>query len=138
VRAAAATWYTRVVGVFLLVQGVATGTFLLVDPLDEAFPQLLDATRMIGLHSALHVLTGLVALAVLRWGGRRGAWLFALGFGLFYTALGISGLVAGHDLALHLQPFDHPFHLLAGIPGLVAAGLEPTAREAGDRQPTNR
>jgi hypothetical protein len=134
----AATWYTRVVGIFLLVQGVATGTFLLVEPLDEAFPLLLDSTRMVAQHSALHVLTGLLALAVLRWGGARGAWVFALGFGLFYTALGVSGLVSGPDLGLHLQPFDHPFHLLAGMPGLVAAGLGLVARREAGRQPTSR
>jgi hypothetical protein len=117
-------WYTRIVGVFLLVQGVATGTFLLVDPLDEAVPALLDTTEMALQHSVLHVATGLLALAVLRWGGERGPWWFALGFGLFYTALGLTGLVTGHGHGLELQPFDHPFHLVVGVPGLVSAGLE--------------
>lgn len=115
--------YARIVGVFLLVQGVVTGTFLLIDPLDNAFPVLLDTTRMVPQHSALHVLTGLLALAVLSRGGARELWWFALGFGLFYTALAVSGLVTGHSHWLGLQPFDHSIHLLAGIPGLLAAGL---------------
>jgi hypothetical protein len=119
----APAWYARVVGVFLLVQGVVTGTFLAVDRLHEAFPAVLDATRMVPRHSALHVVTGLLALAVLRWGGARGRWWFALGFGTFYTALGVSGQVTGHSHGLELQPFDHAFHLLAGVPGLVAAAL---------------
>src|SRR5207247_788557 len=110
--------------VFLLVQGVVTGTFLLVDPLDNAFPAILDTTRMVAQHSALHVLTGLLALELLRWGSPRARWWFALGFGFFYTALGVSGLLTGHGEGLGLQPFDHPFHLVARIPGLFAAGLE--------------
>ena len=127
-RAGLTAWYARVVGVFLLVQGVVTGTFLFVDPLDKAFPVLLDTTRMVPQHSALHVLTGLLALGVLRWGGARELWWFALGFGLFYTALGVSGLLTGHSHGLGLQPFDHPFHLLVGTPGLLAAGLGQTSR----------
>jgi hypothetical protein len=115
-------WYARIVGLFLLVQGVSTGLFLLVDPLDRAFPALLDTTEMALQHSVLHVLTGLLALAVLRWGGARGLWWFAFGFGLFYTALGVTGLL-GRGYGLELQPFDHTFHLVAGVPGLVAAGL---------------
>lgn len=121
--AGATAWYARIVGVFLLVQGVVTGACLLFPTLDEAFPVILDTTRMLPQHSALHVATGLLALAVLRWGGSRGLWWFALGFGLFYTALGISGLLTSHSHGLGLQPFDHPFHLVAGVPGLVAAAV---------------
>ena len=115
-------WYARIVGGFLLLQGVVTGLFLLVDPLDEAFPGLLNTTRMAPQHSALHVVTGLLALALLRWGHARALWWFAAGFGCFYTALSLSGLWTGHHLGLELQPFDHPFHLVAGISGLLAAG----------------
>jgi hypothetical protein len=119
---AAPAWYARIVGGFLLFQGVVTGLFLLVDRLDEAFPVVLDTTRMVLQHSALHVVTGLLALALLRRGNTRALWWFALGFGCFYTALGLSGLWTGHHLGLELQPFDHPFHLVAGISGLLAAG----------------
>jgi hypothetical protein len=119
---AAPAWYARIVGGFLLFQGVVTGLFLLVDPLDEAFPVVLDTTRMVPLHSALHVVTGLLALALLRWGTARAQWWFASGFGCFYTVLGLSGLWTGHHLGLGLQPFDHPFHLVVGITGLLAAG----------------
>ncbi|MEY2477774.1 MAG: hypothetical protein QOG87_3089 [Actinomycetota bacterium] len=123
-RRSPAAWYARIVGLFLLLQGVVTGTMLLVDPLDRAVPVILDTTKMVPQHSALHVVTGLLALALLRWGGDRELWWFALGFGLFYTALGVGGLVTGGRAGLELQPFDHSFHLVAGIPGLIAAGLE--------------
>jgi hypothetical protein len=121
VKTSLTAWYARIIGGFLLVQGLTTGTLLLVDPLDKAFPGILDTTEMVLQHSALHVLTGLLALAILRWGGERDLWRFALGFGLFYTALGAGGLVTGHSPGLGLQPFDHSFHLVAGLPGLLAA-----------------
>lgn len=127
------TWYVRVVGTVLLVQGVVTGTFLLVEPLRTAIPAVLDITRMVPAHSALHVMTGVVALAVLRWGGARERWLFAFWFGLAYTALGLSGLLTGHDHGLGLQPFDHPFHLVAGLPGLLAAAAGARATTAATR-----
>jgi len=112
-----------IVGGFLLLQGASTLLFRLVPALDAAFPALLGTTRMIPIHSMLHITTGVLALAVIRWGGPRGAWWYALGFGLFYTLLGLSGLLIGDVLGLGLQPFDHPFHLVAGVPGLLAAAL---------------
>jgi hypothetical protein len=131
---AAPAWYARIVGGFLLLQGVVTGLFLLVDRLDQAFPMVLDTTRMVPQHSALHVVTGLLALVLLRRGNGPALWWFAAGFGCFYTALGLSGLWTGHQLGLDPQPFDHPFHLVAGFAGLIAAGawpLDPRSRSGG-------
>jgi hypothetical protein len=119
----APAWYTFVSGGFLLLQGMSTLLFRLVPALDRAFPALLETTRMIPVHSTLHIVTGLLALGTLRWGGTRGPWWFALLFGLFYTALGLIGILAGQTFGLGLQPFDHPFHLLVGVPGLLAAAL---------------
>jgi hypothetical protein len=116
-------WYALIVGGFLLLQGTSTLLFRLVPALDAAFPALLGTTKMIPIHSLLHIITGALALAVIRWGGARGTWRFALGFGIFYTLLGLSGLMIGDVLGLGLQPFDHPFHLVAGVPGLLAAAL---------------
>ncbi len=122
-RERAPAWYTAAAGGFLLLQGTSTLLFLMFPALDRAFPQLLQATRMIPIHSTMHVVTGLLALAALRWGGRAAVWWFALLFGIYYTALGFVGLVTGFQFGLGLQPFDHPFHLLAGIPGLLAAAI---------------
>jgi hypothetical protein len=116
-------FYTLIVGGFLLLQGTSTLLFRLVPALDAALPFLLSTTQMIPIHSLLHITTGLLALAAIRWGGARGTTWFALGFGTFYTLLGLSGLMIGDVLGLGLQPFDHPFHLVAGVPGLVAAAL---------------
>ena len=122
IGARAPAWYVWAVGGFLLLQGTSTLLFRLVPALDRAFPALLAVTQMIPLHSVVHIATGLVAFAALRFGGRA-AWWFALAFGLFYTLLGLAGLFAGYTYGLGLQPFDHPFHLLAGVPGLVAAAI---------------
>lgn len=123
VREHAPAWYTLISGGFLLLQGASTLLFRLVPALDNAFPALLATTHMIPVHSLLHIATGLLALAILRWGVARGAWWFALGFGLFYTGLGLAGVLTGQQFGLGLQPFDHPFHLVAGLPGLLAAAI---------------
>jgi hypothetical protein len=123
IGARAPGWYTLVSGGFLLLQGLSTLLFRLIPVLDRAFPALLETTHMMPLHSTLHIVTGLLALAILRRGGARGAWWFSLGFGTFYTLLGLTGLLTGHALGLALQPFDHPFHLVAGLPGLLAAAV---------------
>jgi hypothetical protein len=123
VRARAPIWYTVGVGGFLFVQGVSTLLFRLFPGLDHAFPQLLQTTQMVPIHSTLHIATGVLAFAVLRWGGCQSAWWFAFLFGLFYTLLGFTGMLTGITFGLSLQPFDHPFHLLAGLPGLIAAAI---------------
>ncbi len=111
--------YAWFAGVFLLLQGSSTLAFRLVPALDRAVPALLEQTRMVPAHSVLHIVTALLAFATLRWGNVFG---FALGFGLFYVALAVSGWFSGSELCLGLQPFDHPFHLLLGGLGLLAVG----------------
>jgi hypothetical protein len=115
--------YTALIGIFLLLQGTSTLAFRLYPPLDQAFPQLLAVTQMIPPHSTLHILTGLLALAVLYWGSERGAFWFAAGFGLFYIGLALFGMLTLQPTVFGLQPFDHPFHILVGGLGLAAAGL---------------
>ncbi|MEZ4513908.1 MAG: DUF4383 domain-containing protein [Chloroflexota bacterium] len=114
--------YTAISGIFLLLQGSSTLAFRLVPALDRAFPPLLATTMMVPPHSILHILTGLLALAVLRWGGQQGANWFALGFGLFYTGLATFGTLTHQPTLFGLQPFDHPFHFLLGGLGLLAFG----------------
>jgi len=91
--------------------------------LDKAFPALLSITQMAPVHSTLHILTGITALAILLHGGERGAFWFAACFGAFYTGLALFGMITHHPTILGLQPFDHPFHLFLGAWGLLVAGL---------------
>jgi hypothetical protein len=114
--------YTAIAGIFLLLQGTSTLAFRLYPPLDRAFPALLGITQMIPPHSILHILTGVVALAVLFWGGERGSLWFAAGFGVFYSGLAVFGMITHHATVFGLQPFDHPFHLFLGVLGVLVAG----------------
>jgi hypothetical protein len=113
--------YTAVSGIFLLLQGTSTLAFRLYPPLDSAFPALLATTHMIPIHSMLHIITGILALVILYRGKEREAFWFALGFGLFYLALGLAGMLSGQQMGLGLQPFDHPIHLVLGVVGLLVA-----------------
>lgn len=116
--------YTAVTGIFLLLQGVSTLTALWYPLFDRAFPAFLDITRMVPAHSLLHIFSGLIALAVLRAPGQQGPRFFALGFGIFYTGLALLGALTHQPSLLHMQPFDHPFHLLLGLLGLLASGID--------------
>jgi hypothetical protein len=116
--------YTIFIGVVLTLQGASTLAFRLYPPLDNAFPLLLELTKMIPTHSLLHLGTGLIALWVYFKGGLQGSFWFAVLFGLFYLGLAITGHVTGSQLGLGLYPFDHPFHVLLGAPGLLAAAIE--------------
>jgi hypothetical protein len=117
-----ASLFTAIVGIFLLLQGISTLAFRLYPPLDQAFPALLGVTQMILSHSLLHIVTGILALVVLFRSGQSGAFRFAAGFGVFYTALALFGMITHHATFLGLQPFDHPFHLFFGVLGLLVAG----------------
>jgi hypothetical protein len=115
--------YTWVASVGLFLQGASTLTALLVPAVDRAVPGLLQQTQMIPAHSVLHILSGLLGFAAFR-AGSFGTRSFAFGFGLFYVGLGIAGGAGPHELGLGLKPFDHPFHLVLGGFGLIAAAVE--------------
>jgi hypothetical protein len=125
--------YTAFSGIFLLLQGTSTLAFRLFPALNEAFPALLSVTQMIPPHSILHILTGIVALTVLFRGDQRGTFWFAAGFGIFYLSLGIFGMISRHPTMLGLQPFDHPFHLVLGVLGLLAVGASLSQSQKGTK-----
>jgi uncharacterized membrane protein len=112
-------WFAVFCAVFLLAQGLSTLVARQVPAVDRAVPWLLATTHMQPLHSILHIATALLAVAALQ-AGDRATWWFAAGFGAFYLALGVVGFLTGRGLGLHLQPFDHPFHLLLGGLGVAA------------------
>ncbi len=115
-------WFSAL---FLFLQGTSTLAARLVPAIDRAIPWLLEATAMRPTHSWLHIGTALLAAFALA-AGPRAAWIFAGLFGAFYLMLGLTGYlgpeeVCGLSRRLELQPFDHPFHILLGSLGLVAA-----------------
>lgn len=116
-------FYTSLVGIFLLLQGISTLLFRLIPSLNEAFPQLLAVTQMVPIHSTLHIVTGLIALWILFKGSEVGALWFTIGFTIFYTGLALFGFITHSATIFHLQPFDHPFHLLIGVLGIITLGI---------------
>jgi hypothetical protein len=116
--------YTWVASVGLFLQGASTLAALVIPAVDRAIPALLQETQMIPSHSALHIASGVIGFATLRYGGTNGPRRFALGFGLFYVALAIAGALSGQPLGIGLQPFDHSFHAVLGGFGLFAVAVE--------------
>jgi Domain of unknown function (DUF4383) len=116
--------YTWIASIGLFLQGTGTLFALLVPAVDRALPMLLAETHMVPAHSALHIVSGLIGFALLRFGGSRGSRIFSIGFGLFYVGLGVSGALSGEPVLLHLMPFDHPFHVVVGGAGLLAVAAE--------------
>jgi len=85
-------------------------------------------------HSLLHIASGLAGFALLTAGGDRGTRAFALGFGLFYVALGFSGMLADQPQFLVLKPFDHPFHMVVGVTGVIAFAVEIALKRTASRE----
>jgi hypothetical protein len=84
-----------------------------------------------GWHNVVHVLSGVVGLAVA--GAYDGSRLYALGFGAIYLVVALLGFVAGDgDEIFNLIPVnteDNVLHLLIGLAG-VSAGLATPATPA--------
>ena len=135
-KASPARVYTWIASIGLLLQGSSTLAALLIPAVDRALPGLLQETQMVASHSLLHLATGLTGLATLRFGGQRGAWWFALGFGTFYVALAVAGGFSGQPLGLGLKEFDHPFHAALGAAGMLAAVIETLWTRKGQRSHT--
>ena len=93
-------------------------------------------------HNLLHVATGFVALAFGFAGSASAARGFCSGFGLFYFAFGLVGLVAGdpnlnwmlHAGPLNLDRADHLFHVALGSALLAASALTRAKRGARGRR----
>lgn len=117
----AARIFTAFVGKFLLFHGVVTLIFRLCPPLDRAFPFLLAITQISAQHSLLHIATGLLAVAILRWGNARDCIFYAALVGVAYAFLGAYCMATMHPTFFALQLFDHPFHMLIGLSGLATA-----------------
>jgi hypothetical protein len=97
--------YGLVVGVGLALEG---GLLLLL--------QALNLMSGDAPHNAVHLVWGLVLLALLR--KTRSPWV-VIGFGVFYTALAIAGIVTTNPLGLQLGPGENVFHSIVGSLALV-------------------
>lgn len=131
--------YALIFGIVLVAAGIlgffyeasfSTGDDTLVER--DAVLGILDVN---GWHNMVHILSGVVGLAVA--GSYRNARLYALGFGAVYIVVTILGFIAGDgDSILKLIPVnteDNILHLLIGVAGLGAGFATP-----GEPAPTTR
>jgi hypothetical protein len=126
-------WYLWVLMGGLLLQGLGSLIFRLSPATTATAPYLLRGVLGIDFwHAWIHILWGLAGLGILA--GRythRAAVELALVFGLFYSLLGIAGVVVHHPLGLELDVFENVFHLTAGPATLLLGllGISARARE---------
>jgi hypothetical protein len=108
--------YGLAIGMGLLLEG---GALLLLNILRPVLPMALDNTDVP--HNSLHVAWGALILALLL--TSASAWrgiVVVLVFGLFYTTLGVLGVLIDNPFGLRLGPGENAFHLIVGP---VALGL---------------
>jgi hypothetical protein len=109
-------WYLWVLMGGLLLQGIGSLIFRLIPALPASMPLLVRGAFGIDYwHAWMHIGWGLAGLALLRAATTREPPMrLALIFGVFYTALGIWGVLTHHPLGLELDLPENLFHLTAG------------------------
>jgi hypothetical protein len=129
----AAQVFALVIGATLVVTGILgffyNASFGTGDGTErDAVLGILDVN---GWHNVVHVLSGVVGLAVA--GAYDGSRLYALGFGAIYLVVALLGFVAGNgDEIFNFIPVnteDNVLHLLIGLAG-VGSGLATPATPA--------
>lgn len=132
-----AQWYALIFGVVLVATGI-TGFFY-----EASFSSGSDAARdavfgildVNGWHNLVHILSGVVGLAVV--GSYANARVYALAFGGVYILVAILGFIYGNgDEIFEIVPVnteDNVLHALIGVAGLgagVATPAEPAPTTA--------
>jgi hypothetical protein len=122
--------YVLMGGLFL--QGLGSLLFRLIPRLPESSP--LPVRGVFGIdfwHSWVHIAWGAAGVAILAIRRTpRAAGRLALVFGVFYTTLGVLGVLIHNPFALQLGNFENTFHLTAG-PLTLLIGILATTRSGG-------
>src|SRR3954468_21848522 len=129
---------TAVAAVFLLVgilgfiPGITTNYDTMTFASHDSNAKLLGIFEVSVLHNIVHLLFGVVGLALARtWNGARS---YLIGGGVVYLVLWIYGLIIDENSAANFVPVnnaDNWLHLLLGL-GMVAAGFALGRRDADD------
>jgi hypothetical protein len=143
-RKSPAQVYALVFGATLLLAGIL-GFFYTADfgtGDDASRDALIGVFDVNGWHNVVHILSGLLGLALARsW---RGAKLYAWGFGTVYLAVTVWGFVIGDGESIlgliAINTADNFLHLAIALLGIIAAIASPSApppttadRERGSR-----
>ena len=127
-------WYLWILMSGLLLHGLVSLVFRLDPSLAAAMPYLVRGIFGIDLwHAWIHIVWGSLGIVILARSSARQAqiWL-ALGFGAFYSALGIVGVWIHHPLGLELDIFENAFHLTVG-PATLLLGILGASWIVGER-----
>jgi hypothetical protein len=119
----------------LLLQGLGSLIFRLEPALPAHSPLLVRGAFGIDFwHALVHISWGVAGLVILSVGrsATRLAGL-ALGFGVFYSAFGLLGVLVQHPMGLELDAPENVFHLLAGPLSLAIGWWALRSRVEGDR-----
>jgi len=132
-RRSPAQLYALVFGIVLVAAGIlgffyessfATGDDTLVER--DAVLGILDVN---GWHNVVHILSGLVGLAVA--GSYANARMYALGFGAVYIVVAILGFIYGDGDSIFkliaVNTEDNVLHALIGVAGIGAGMATPAA-----------
>jgi len=116
----------------LLVQGIGSAIFRIVPSLPTHMPLLARGAFGIDFwHAWIHILWGVAGLTVLASSRTREPLIrLALTFGVFYTLLGVWGVLTHHPLHLELDLPENVFHLTAGPLSLLVGLLAPVRKTA--------
>lgn len=106
-------WYLWVLMGGLLLQGLGSLILRLSPGLAAAVPYLVGGLLGIDFwHAWIHIVWGSIGIGVLATRPTaHAATALALIFGLFYTTLGIAGVMFRHPLGLSLDFFENAFHI---------------------------
>ena len=108
--------YLWVVMLGLLLQGIGSLALRLIPGLPSITPALVMALMLAHIpHAILHITWGLAGiLFLLIFHSRRALIGLGLTFGIFYTLLGISGVLVPNAFGLQLALGENAFHLVVG------------------------
>ncbi|AGL17248.1 hypothetical protein L083_3738 [Actinoplanes sp. N902-109] len=118
------------VGVLGFVPGITTGYGDMTFAGHHSDAHLLGIFQVSVLHNIVHLLFGLVGIALAR--TAPGARMFLIGGGAIYLVLWLYGLVVGQDSSANFVPLntaDDWLHLVLGL-GMIALGFLTDRRHA--------
>ena len=125
--------YALVIGLTLVIAGIVGFFYNASFDTGDGLPRdaVLGILDVNGWHNVVHILTGVLGLAVA--GSYDGSRVYAISFGVIYLAVAGVGFIAGNgDEILNLIPVnteDNLLHLLIGLAGLAAGLATPAISE---------